>query len=201
MPFRTDRRRLLAAMAAAPALIVLPAAAEQTPVVGDIVLGSDDAPVTVIEYASFTCPHCGAFHKNTFPQFKEEYIETGKVRFILREVYFDPPGLWASMLSRCGGTDSFYPLAGQFLEKQDTWTRAEDVAGAIQRIGRINGLGAEQMRSCLTDQSFAEELVAEYQKNAAADGVQSTPSFVINGNLHSGNMNYEEFAALVDRHL
>lgn len=201
MPIRLDRRRVLALVAAAPAFAAVPAWADETQVVGDIVLGADDAPVTVIEYASFTCPHCSDFHKDTFPKFREEYIETGKANFILREVYFDPPGLWASMLSRCGGRDSFYPLASALLEKQDDWARAEDVAGAIQRIGRINGLGSEQMRACLTDQEFAENLVAEYQKNAQADGIQSTPSFVINGTKHSGNMSFEEFSALVEEHL
>ena len=184
-----------------PVATALPARAEDGPVTGDIVLGADDAPVTVIEYASFTCPHCAYFHQDTYPEFKTNYVDTGKAKFILREVYFDPYGLWASMLARCAGRDGFYSLAGAFMKQQDQWTGSDDIAGALQKIGRVNGLSSAKMRECLTDEGFAEALVADYQRNAEADGITSTPSFVINGELHRGNMDYEEFAALVDQHL
>jgi protein-disulfide isomerase len=205
MPNQFDRRHLLA-MIAAPviagvaAVTLLPAAAMAEPVMGDIVLGDDAAPVTVIEYASFTCPHCAAFHADTWPQFKAEYVDTGKVRFILREVYFDREGLWASMAARCGGSDAFYPMADQFMKKQRLWTQSarDNNHDEIRKIGRLNGLSAAQLDACFSDQEYAKALIETFQQNIAADGVQSTPTFIINGAKHAGNMPFEQLAALVD---
>jgi len=202
MTTQLDRRRVLAFALATGAAAALPArAAEQGPAFGDIVLGRSDAPLTVIEYASFTCPHCAHFHEDTFPQVKTNYIETGKVRFILREVYFDPYGLWASMIARCGGERPFYAIADQIFAQQDSWVEAEDRAAALQKIGRVNGLSSEEMRTCLSDRQYAERLVERYKETAGADGIESTPSFVVGGELVSGNMSYDAFSDLLDRHL
>lgn len=200
-PLSLTRRSALAGLAALPTLGVIPAFAQEGRVLDDVVMGDANASVTVIEYASFTCPHCAAFHAVTWPKFKENYIDTGKVKFIMREVYFDPYGLWASMVARCGGESVFYPIVDQLLKKQNTWTRAGDIAAEIQKIGQLNGLSGSQMHACLTDRPYAEKLVERYQTNAQEHGIQSTPSFIINGDLHSGNMAYEEFAALIDRYL
>lgn len=197
-----DRRRVLALSLAAGVAGALPAhAAEQGPALGDIPLGDSDAPLTVIEYASFTCPHCAHFHEDTFPQVKENYIDTGKVRFILREVYFDPYGLWAAMIARCGGERPYYAIVDQIFSQQDKWVEAEDRAAALQRIGRVNGLSSKEMRACLSDRQYAERLVERYKQTAGADDVESTPSFMIAGELTSGNMAYDEFSALLDTHL
>jgi len=205
MPKQFHRRHLLA-MIAAPAIAgigaatLLPATASAEPVLGDIVLGDDAAPVTVIEYASFTCPHCAAFHLDTWPQFKAEYVDTGKVRFILREVYFDREGLWASMAARCGGASAFYPMVDQFMKKQRLWAAAarDNNSTEIRKIGRLNGLSSAQIDACFSDQGYARTLLEAYQKNAAADGVRSTPTFIINGAKHEGNMPFEQIAALID---
>jgi protein-disulfide isomerase len=204
MPNQFDRRQTLAMIAATTAATLLPAtAALAEPIMGDVVLGDESAPVTVIEYASFTCPHCANFHINTWPRFKAEYIDTGKVRFILREVYFDRYGLWASMVARCGGADAFYPMADQFLKKQNVWAKVapELIGGEIQKIGRLNGLSAEQLNACLADQEYAKALVEAYQTNAAADDVKATPTFIIEGEKADGNLPFEELAALVDAKL
>ena len=203
MPLTLDRRRFLAGTAALGALTALPLPALAEPVMGDIALGPEDAPVTVIEYASFTCPHCGAFHQQTWPQVKEQYVETGKVRFILREVYFDKYGLWASMVARCGGENAFYPLANAFLTKQDSWTRVPEnqVGQEIARIGRLNGLSAEQINACLSDEDYARSLIEWYQGNAAEHEVTSTPTFIINGEKHTGNLPFEDFSALIEAEL
>ncbi len=200
MPRPIDRRTLIALVGAAGATALLPTFALAEPAMGDIAIGSDDASVTVIEYASFTCPHCANFHINTWPQFKEAYVDSGKVRFILREVYFDRFGLWASMTARCGGSDAFYPIADQFLKKQSEWARvAEDqIGGEIQKIGRLNGLSGEQLSACLSDQDYAKALITAYQDNAEADEVTSTPTFLINGEKHTGDLSFEELAAIVD---
>ncbi|MGF1502685.1 MAG: DsbA family protein [Paracoccaceae bacterium] len=211
-----DRRTLLALAAVLPTAFALPAAGQETEaapetetedrkVVGDVILGDPNAPVTVIEYASFTCPHCASFHVRTLPEVKANYIDTGQVQFILREVYFDPFGLWASMIARCGGEEAFYPIADQLLEKQREWTaKVEDpeaVAEDLRKIGRLNGLSSAESKACLEDRPFAEALIADYQENSAADNIRSTPSFVINGELHTGDMRYDEFSALLDRYL
>ncbi len=167
-------------------------------VLGDIALGDPEAPLTVYEYASFTCPHCANFHNQTFPEFKEKYIDTGKVRFVLREVYFDQYGLWASMVARCGGEQGFYPMVDAFLGSQTTWTRAPDIGHAIQQVGRRAGLPAERLQQCLSDRDFAKELLEIYQKNRDIDEVQSTPTFVIDGEKHTGEMSFEDFSAIVD---
>jgi protein-disulfide isomerase len=165
---------------------------------GDIALGDPEAPVTVYEYASFTCPHCATFHTQTFPEFREKYIDTGKVRFVLREVYFDQYGLWASMVARCGGEKGFYPLVDAFLGSQSTWTKAPDIGHAIQQVGRRAGLPADRLQQCLSDRDFAKELLEDYQENREADEIQSTPTFVINGEKHTGAMSFDDFSTIVD---
>ena len=135
MPRHFDRRQTLAMIAAATTATLLPAnAALADPVLGDIVLGDDNAPVTVIEYASFTCPHCASFHINTWPRFKAEYIDTGKVRFILREVYFDRYGLWASMVARCGGADE------NSSDSRPACSRNATACGKKRRPSDVNGV-------------------------------------------------------------
>ncbi|HUF86547.1 MAG TPA: DsbA family protein [Thermohalobaculum sp.] len=203
MPMTLDRRRFLAVTGAAGALAALPLPALAEPVMGDIALGADDAPVTVIEYASFTCPHCAAFHQQTWPKVKADYVDAGKVRFILREVYFDRYGLWASMVARCGGEQAFYPLAEAFLMKQDSWASVpeEQIGLEIAKIGRLNGLSNEQLDACLSDEDYARSLIEQYQANAGEHDVRSTPTFIINGDKHTGNLPYEEFAQLLDAEL
>ena len=151
------------------------------PFVGDYTLGDADAPVQVIEYASFTCPHCAAFHVGAWDELKEEFIDSGQIGFTMREVYFDRFGLWASMAARCGGEKAFYPLADQYLSKQDEWTRAEDPAQAIAAIARRSGLSTDQLKACLENQDYAKMLVDTYKENQEVDEVTSTPTFLILG--------------------
>jgi len=203
MPLRPDRRQMLALTAAAIAAPLIPTAALAEPAMGDIILGDPNAPATVIEYASLTCPHCARFAMTTFPEFKTNYIDTGKVNFILREVYFDRYGLWAAMAARCGGQDAFYPMAEMFLTTQQTWARADtdQIAGEIKKIARLNGLTDEQFDACLSDQDYAKSLIETYQNHAKADEVTSTPTFIINGEKKSGEMDYKTFSEWVDTHL
>ncbi|MEM6679688.1 MAG: DsbA family protein [Pseudomonadota bacterium] len=196
-------RRTLLASAALLAPLATPfapfaRAQDIEPIMGDVIYGNPDAPVTVIEYASLTCPHCAAFHRDTFPTIKHEYIDTGMVNFIVREVYFDRFGLWASMVARCGGERGFYPMIEQFLVQQRRWTGSEDVAGEIRKVGRLNGLDAATIDACLNDEDFARSLVERYQETSEADGIRSTPSFVINGEVTSGNLSVQAFSELLD---
>lgn len=166
----------------------------------DMFLGEADAPITIIEYASYTCPHCANFHATTYPQLKADYIDTGKVKFVFREVYFDRFGLWASLIARCGGEERFFGITDLLLKGQADWSRAGDpvaIADSIRKVGRLAGLGDEQLQSCLQDEDQAKALVAWYQNNAAADDVTGTPSFVINGEKYS-NMSYADFKKTLD---
>lgn len=166
----------------------------------DMAMGSADAPVTVIEYASFTCPHCATFHANVFDEIKENYVETGKVQFIHREVYFDRFGLWAGMVARCGGPERYFGITDVLYAEQSEWTGNGSpaiVADNLRRIGRVAGMSNEQVDACLQDGDKAQALVAWYQQNAEADGISSTPSFVINGENYS-NMNYADFSNVLD---
>lgn len=181
-------RRTLLTGAAATVLLArsgLPAGAEEAPrAVVEMSLGDPDAPVTMIEYASLTCPHCATFHREVFPQLREEFIDTGLVHFISREVYFDRPGLWAAMVARCAGEDRYFGVIDLLYARQAEWSRGADaptIVEALQGIGRQAGLSREAMDACLQDADFAQALVARYQETATADGIDSTPSFVING--------------------
>ena len=166
-------------------------------------LGNPDAPVTVIEYASFTCPHCRSFHEGAFKQLKADYIDTGRIHFIYREVYFDRLGLWAGMLARCAGPERYFGMAEMIYATQPDWIGNGDpttVADNLRRMGRTAGMTDEQVDACLQDGDLARAMVAVYQQNAEADGIDSTPSFMINGEKYS-NMSYEEFSAILDEKL
>ncbi len=174
-----------------------------TSTIVEMTLGDENAPVEMIEYASYTCPHCGAFHKDTFKKLKSEYIDTGKVRFIYREVYFDRYGLWASMIARCAGPDRFFGLTDLLYEGQAEWTRAGDPAAIVEelrKIGRLAGLGNEELEACLQDGEKAQTLVAWFQENAEEHDITSTPSFIVNGKKVS-NMNFADFQSLLDEEL
>jgi protein-disulfide isomerase len=205
MTLRLTRRAALGATLAAslaPALALRAQTLEERGyALGDMTLGAEDAPVTIIEYSSLTCPHCATFHTRTWPEIEQRYVETGKVRLIFREVYFDQLGLWASMVSRCGGEAPFFDLITAFLERQSEWARADDPVAEMRRIGRLAGLSDERVQACLTDEDYMRTLVENFQETAGADGIRSTPSFLINGDLHSGAMGVEEFAALIDAKL
>ncbi len=174
-----------------------------TSMVQEMTLGNPEAAVTVIEYASFTCPHCANFHDTVFEKLKTNYIDTGKIHFIYREVYFDRFGLWAGMVARCGGGTRYFGISDLIYEKQREWTAGGDpatIAQNLRTIGKTAGLSDEQLDACLSDGDMAQALVAAYQKNAEADGIEATPSFIINGQKYS-NMSYEDFARILDEKL
>lgn len=171
------------------------------PQVVEMVLGNPDATVEVVEYASFTCPHCATFHANQFKELKANYIDTGKIRFVYREVYFDRPGLWASMIARCrDDADFFFSFSNLLYEKQAEWLAGGDPATIVEqlrRLGKVAGLDDAALDACLSDGPKAEALFTWYQDNAERDGINSTPSFLIDGTKYS-NMPYAEFASILD---
>ncbi len=172
-----------------------------TSTIKEMRLGNADAPVTVVEYASYTCPHCASFHAGNYKQLKSDYIDTGKINFVYREVYFDRYGLWASAVARCAGTpESFFGISDLLYKGQSTWARAGEPAAIVdelRKIGLLAGLDSETLESCLQDGTKLRTLVQWYTENAERDGVSSTPSFVINGTTYR-NMSYSEMQEIID---
>ncbi|MDP5218279.1 DsbA family protein [Ruegeria sp. 2205SS24-7] len=174
-----------------------------TSTIVEMVQGAEDAPVEIIEYASYTCPHCASFHEGPYKQLKKDFIDTGKVKFVYREVYFDRPGLWASMVARCGGPEKFFGVTDLIFERQSGWARAggpSEIVEELSKIGRLAGLEDAQLQACLQDANKAQTLVEWYQENAERDDVQATPSFVVNGKKVS-NQSYSSFKQLIEEEL
>lgn len=179
------------------------AAAQDDAGIVEMTLGDENAPVTIIEYASYTCPHCADFHQGPFKKLKADYIDTGKVHFIYREVYFDRYGLWASMIARCAGPDKFFGITDLIFAGQDDWARAGDpsaIVGELRKIGRLAGIEKDALEACLQDADRAQALVAWYQANAEEHGITATPSFIVNGKPVE-NQRYEDFKAVIDAEL
>ncbi|MEM7523018.1 MAG: DsbA family protein [Pseudomonadota bacterium] len=179
---------------------------------GDIIKGDPDAPVTIIEYASLTCPHCASFHLNSYPQIEADYIETGKAKLILREIYFDKFGLWSAAIARCGGEAAYYPILDMFLSRQRQWysnhvgaynqtKNDRPIIDEMKKIGRLAGLSNERMDSCLGDQDYFERLVEDFRTTSTEDGVRSTPTFFINGEQVVGAVSASTLAEVIERNL
>ena len=167
--------------------------------VTEMVLGDPDGAVELIEYSSFTCPHCRTLHTNLVPQLMADYVEPGRIRYVYREVYFDRYGLWASMVARCGGTERFFGIVDLIYEQQPEWTQGspQDIADSLRRIGRTAGLTNDELDACLTNQPKAEALLAAYEAHMEVHDITGTPTLVINDEIHS-NMSYAELSGLLD---
>lgn len=193
-----------AATAIAMTLAVPAIAQDATPeILPDIALGAEDAPLTMIEYASYTCGHCANFHRDVFPQLKADYIDTGMVRFVQRDVYFDQPGLWAGILARCGGEEKYYPVSGMLFDEQQSWLAGgsgDEIASNLRRIGLKAGMTEDQMNACWNDTAKVEQLIATFQQNATADGVEATPTFII-GDEKVPNQSWDSMRAIIDTKL
>jgi protein-disulfide isomerase len=200
-------RRAMIALAAAATAAMTPALAQEAATAdtgpGDFSLGSPDAPVKIVEYASFTCPHCANFHDTVFGKLKTDYIDTGKVHFTLREVYFDRYGLWAALVARCGGEMRYFGIHDMLFAKQAEWAASDDPAQVVKNlktIGLAAGLDDAAMEVCLNDTANAEALIKQFQTNMEADGVEGTPTIFVNGAKHS-NMTYDELKTIIDAEL
>ena len=211
---KIPRRCAVAGLSAAAVAPALPAFAqsfeEKGYVIGDVPMGDENAPVTIIEYASLTCPHCAAFHQTNWEPLKTDFIETGKARFIMREIYFDQFGLWGAMLARSAGEMNYHRMIDMLLSRQQEWYQAHvrayqqtknprPIVDSLMQIGRLNGMSNQRMTESLQDAAFLEKLVADYKEYAEADNVRSTPSFLINGDMVTGNMSPSAFAEEINK--
>ncbi|MGF7159733.1 protein-disulfide isomerase [Rhodoligotrophos appendicifer] len=164
---------------------------------GDIIIGSDDAPVTIVEYASLTCPHCADFTATTFPELKTKYIDTGKVRFIFREFPFDDLALAAAMISRCMPRDKFFPMIEILFDQQKVWSQ-NNPREELFNIAKLSGMTQAQFDECLKREDIAKAIIASRSKAAEQFGVDSTPTFFINGKVLKGSQPLSEFDKLIE---
>ncbi len=164
----------------------------------DRALGDANAPVKIVEYMSMTCPHCAHFHNTTFEEIKKKYIDTGKVYFVIREFPFDPRAAAAFMLARCAPEQQYYPFVSMLFKQQQTWATAQDARAALLQMSKLAGFSQETFEACLTNQKLLDDLNATMQRGATEFGVNSTPTFIINGKRYAGDMSVEKMSALVD---
>ncbi|HKF11061.1 MAG TPA: DsbA family protein [Xanthobacteraceae bacterium] len=158
---------------------------------GDEIQGQADAPVTIVEYASMTCPHCSHFHESTFPEMKKKYIDTGKVRFVFREFPLDPLALAASMLARCAGKDKYFPLIDAFFAQQKDWVVQKPLQPMFA-IAKQAGFTQQTFDQCLANHQLEQGLVGERTRATQKFNVNSTPTFFINGKVFRGALTPEE---------
>jgi protein-disulfide isomerase len=164
---------------------------------GDVGLGPKDAKVTIIEYASLTCSHCAAFHKETWPELKKRYIDTGKVRFVLREFPLDPLATAGFMLARCDGEGKYYPITDLLFDQQRNWAFTDKPLDALRAMMRQAGFSQEKFDACLKDQKLYDAVNAVKNRGMEQFKVDSTPTFFINGQRHPGNMSIDELEKII----
>ena len=157
----------------------------------DIAMGSPTAPVTIIEYASMTCPHCAAFAVSTFPKLKEKYIDTGKVRYIMREYPLDGLAAAAFMLARCAGPEKYYPLIETLFAQQQKWAVKEPIPPLLA-IAKQAGFTQQSFEACINDKDLLAKVQQMRDRGSQKFKVEATPTFYINGERHSGALSIDE---------
>jgi protein-disulfide isomerase len=170
------------------------------PQADDMSLGDPNAKVTVVEYASASCPHCARFAIDIFPAFKAKYVDTGKVRFTLKEYLTDPQAIAAAgfLLARCAGKDRYFPVLEAVFKGQDEMVQTGDVRGVLARIAKSpGGLNEAQLDACMRDAAAEKALAARANRHLQVDKVTSTPTFIINGQRVEGEMTMPELDAAI----
>lgn len=211
-----SRRVLLggAALAVLPFSAALPARAEGAPeaerdvnmaevlkagTLAEMTLGKEDAPISIVEYFSMTCSHCANFHNKTFEALKTKYIDTGKVRFVAREFPFDPRAAAAFMLARCAPKEQYFPFISMLFKQQAGWATAQDGRAALLQMSRLAGFSEETFNACLTNQKLLDDVNAVRERGAKDFDINSTPTFIINGKVYTGDMSIDQMSAILDK--
>jgi protein-disulfide isomerase len=164
----------------------------------DQALGDPNAPVTIIEYASLTCPHCAQFHEDVLPELKERYIAPGKVRLVFRDFPLDQRALAAASLAHCAGPERYFGFIDVLFETQESWARADDYLAALKRLGKLGGLSEAEMDACFADEDLTNRILQSRLDAQNQYDVSSTPSFIIDGKLYPGSRDIDEFGKLID---
>lgn len=168
---------------------------------GEKSMGDENAPVTLIEYASLTCSHCADFHARTWPEIKKKYVDTGKVRFIFREFPFDPRAAAGFMLARCAPGDAYFPMLDLLFDQQAAWAFGNDPVKVLFNLSKQVGFTQESFNACLTNQEVLDGVNWVRDRAAKEFEVNSTPTFFINGNMERGALSVEEMEKILDGYL
>ena len=163
----------------------------------DRILGSLEAPITIVEYASLTCPHCAHFANDVLPEIKKEWIDTGKAKLVLRDFPLDEPALRAAMITHCAPPDRYYAFADTFFAAQEKWVRSTDYREALARLAKLGGMGKEEFDACLANTALENKIVEGRLKATQELDVNSTPTFFVNGSKLAGAPTLEEFEKLL----
>ena len=163
----------------------------------DIVLGDPNAPVTVIEYSSLTCPYCADFHKETLPQIKKEFIDTGRVKWIYRDFQLDARAQMAAMVAHCAAEERFYPFLDVLFQQQQVWARAAEPRNVLVQIAKFGGISEPQLNTCWQDTALYDRIMQSYNRGITEYQIQSTPSFIVNGEKITGAKSFETFAKAI----
>ena len=163
----------------------------------DRILGNPQAPITIVEYASLTCPHCAHFANDVLPEIKKEWIDTGKAKLVLRDFPLDEPALRAAMIARCAPADRYYAFADTFFAAQEKWVRSPDYREALARLAKLGGMGKEEFDTCLKNTELENKVVEGRLKATQELEVNSTPTFFVNGSKLAGAPTAEEFEKLL----
>ncbi len=176
----------------------------------EMALGNEDAPVKIVEYMSMTCPHSAHFAVTTFDDIKKKYVDTGKVRFVIREFPFDPRAAAAFMLARCNPAkpdepstvDQYFPMIEMLFKQQIAWASPDvDGRAALLQMSKLAGFTEESFTKCLTNQKLLDDVNSVRERGAKEYGVNATPTFLINGKRYAGDMSVDEMSALIDSFL
>lgn len=161
-------------------------------------IGDPDAPVTIIEYSSLSCPHCAQFHEEVLPGLKERYIDTGKVRLIFRDFPLNESAVDAAVLAHCSGADRYVGFLDVLFQTQESWSQAADPRGALKQLGKLGGLTDEQMDACFADETLANGVLQSRLEGNNEYQVQSTPTFIIGDKTYPGSRDVDAFAEIID---
>ena len=165
---------------------------------GEHILGDPEAPVTIIEYASMTCPHCKRFHEGPFKEIKKKYIDTGKAKLYFREFPFDPRAAAAFMLAACAPKERYFSMIDVLFKQQSVWARSDKVVAELQKISKLAGFTQESFEACLKNQELLDNVVAIQEKAQKEYKVDATPSFFINGERYKGAPTVEEMGKAIE---
>ncbi len=163
----------------------------------EFTLGRSDAPITIVEYASLTCPHCARFHADILPALKTEFIDTGKVRIVFRDFPLDRLALAAAMTARCAGRDRYFGFIDTFFARQASWARDSDPLGALGRLARLGGMSQADFDACLKNQAVGDAVLKQRQTGEKTFKINSTPTLIINGAKYSGGLNLDQLRAVI----
>lgn len=165
---------------------------------GEMALGAEDAPVTIIEYASLTCPHCANFHVNTLPRLKRAYVDSGKVRILYRDFPLNDPALRAAVLARCAGPKRYFPFLDLLYRRQAAWSRAADPLAELAGIARLGGVGRARFDACMADRELGDAILKVRREGSAKYKIEATPTFIVEGKRYVGFLTFEQFERILE---